>query len=141
MKISQEYSGNFLKAADLPQPRVLTIQSVTKESVGENEQKLVARFAGEPQGLVLNKTNAMTIAGWYGDDTAGWPGRQVELYATQTNFGGRMVPCIRVRQPAAVEQATSQPAPQPTQQPVPQSSPQQVAEQPQPPFQAPPVDV
>lgn len=141
MKVSQEFSGNFLKAADLHQPRVLTIQAVTKETVGESEQKLVARFAGEPQGLVLNKTNALTIAQWYGDDTAGWPGRQVELYATQTNFGGRMVPCIRVRQPqqqAAVQQAAPQ-------LPVPQSVPQQVAQQqpvqPQPPFQAPPVDV
>lgn len=125
VKVSEQFSGNYFKAADLPNPKVLTIQAVSQVEL-EGDKKIAIQFAGEQLQLIANKTNALTIAGFYGDDTVTWPGKQVELYSTQTNFAGRMVPCIRVRQPAAVEQA-------------PWDGPQQPPVQPQPPVQQQPI--
>jgi hypothetical protein len=33
----------------------------------------------------------------YGNDTAKWVGKPIAIYATQTQFGGDTVECIRVR--------------------------------------------
>jgi len=126
MKISEAFSGSYLKAADLPQPRVLVVQSITKETIGEERSsKPVLRFIGEQRGLVLNKVNAMEIAGWYGDDTQAWIGQPVELFSTTTFFSGRQVPCIRVRRPAVQYQQAVQQAPHMLVQPV-QQQPQQL---------------
>ena len=130
MRISEAFAGNFLKAADLPQPKVCTMQTVVQEMVGEEKQaKLVLRFHGEQRGLVLNKVNSIEIAGWYGDDTAAWAGQPVELFSTTTFFSGRQVPCIRVRRPA-MQQPMQYPVPAPAPQYMP--APQQMqAPQPQ----------
>lgn len=108
MRISEEFSGSFLKASDLPQPKVFTISGCEKAKLPEGDTKPALRFSGCSQQLVLNKTNAVCLAEWFGDSTEQWTGRQVELYATQTHFGGRMVPCIRVRLP---QQPQQQPMP------------------------------
>jgi hypothetical protein len=41
------------------------------------------------------------LAQAYGDDSDAWPGRVVAVYATTTQFGGKLVPCVRLRIPAA----------------------------------------
>jgi hypothetical protein len=113
MKISEAFSGSYLKAADLPTPRTLVISAVVTETIGEEKStKPVVRFHGEQRGLVLNKVNGMELAGWYGDDTTAWAGQSVELYSTTTFFSGRQVPCIRVRRPAVQYQQPVQQAPQ-----------------------------
>ncbi|MCA9190595.1 MAG: hypothetical protein KDB03_02490 [Planctomycetales bacterium] len=112
MKISQQFAGSYLKAADLPQPRVFAVQSVVMGKMPEGDEKPVLNFAGSDQALVLNKTNATILAELWGDETTAWHGQLVELYATTTSFGGRMVPCIRVRA-AQVQTAARQPAPVP----------------------------
>jgi hypothetical protein len=136
MKISEQFAGSYFKAQDLPQPRVLTIQDCTQAKMPEGETKPALRFVGESQQLILNKTNAFCLAEWFGDDTNGWNGRQIELHATTTSFGGRMVPAIRVRLPQQqyqqpVQQRPYQPAPVPMQpqyqQPVAQPAPQRPA--------------
>lgn len=133
MKISEAFAGNYLKAADLPAPKVFTMQTVTQETLGEDkETKPFIKFHGEQRGLVLNKVNALEIVGMYGDETSNWPGHQVELYATQTFFSGRQVPCIRVRRPA--------PQPVPTVAPVLQQQCVHTPPVPQPVVQAPVVD-
>lgn len=50
-----------------------------------------------PLPLALNKTNAKTIAGLYGNDPRKWVGRLVALYPTTTEVGGRTEDCIRIR--------------------------------------------
>jgi hypothetical protein len=141
MKISEAFSGNYLKAADLPQPRVLVVQSITLETIGEDRTtKPVLRFIGEQRGLVLNKSNGMAIGEWYGDDTQGWIGQPVEVFSTTTFFSGRQVPCIRVRRPAVQYQPQPvQQAPQLLVQPVHQQSVQQQPQQLQQPVAIPPV--
>jgi hypothetical protein len=130
MRISEAFSGNYLKATDLSTPRVMSMVTVTVETIGEEKSsKPVLRFHGEQRGLVLNKVNSIEIAGWYGDDTAAWVGQPVELYSTTTFFSGRQVPCIRVRRPA-MQQPMQYPAPAPVQPYMPAQQPMQ-APQPQ----------
>jgi hypothetical protein len=146
MKMSEQFAGSFLKAADLPQPKVFTIAGCETATMPDGTTKPALKFAGEQQQLVLNKTNAFCLMELFGDDTNGWLNRQVELYSTTTSFSGRMVPAIRVRQapqwqpPVQQQQVPQQQVPQ---QPVPQQPAQQFAVQPvpqQPPQAAPPAD-
>lgn len=98
MDINQCFPSNWLEAADFPDEQVLTIEEVTLEEVGdEKEERPVAWFKGVDKGLILNKTNAGTIADMYGTETDDWAGQKVTLYATETQFGKKMVPCVRIR--------------------------------------------
>lgn len=142
MKISEQFAGSYLKAQDLPQPRVMTITGCHQATMPDGTSKPALSFQNEQQQLIMNKTNAFCLAEWFGDDTTAWTGRQIELYATTTSFSGRMVPAIRVRlpqQPMQYQQPVQQvPAPQPVQQqsvPQPQQTypaPQQQVPAPQP---------
>ena len=158
MKMSEQFAGNYFKATDLPQPRILTIETVLQAKMPEGDTKPALRFVGESQQLVLNKTNAFICVEMFGDESIAWQGRQVELYSTQTSFSGRMVPCIRVRPPQQpVQQPVYQtppvpplmqarPVPQPVPplmqppQPHPMVQQQAVAPHPQQPMAAPPAD-
>ena len=86
---------------------------------GKAETKVVLSFNGAAKTLVVNKTNAESIANVYGKELEDWPGKPVTLFATQTSFGGKMVPCIRV----TIPQQPPQDAPQaaaPTPPPAPE---------------------
>ena len=122
MKISSAFPSKYLKAADLPEGRdvFVKIDDVQMEVMEQqSEEKPVCYFIDKQKGLVLNSTNATAIANAFGDDTETWHGRTIALFATTTNFGGRVVPCIRVRVPRP---AAAQPAPAPVPQPEPQET-------------------
>lgn len=97
---------------------------------GRKTKKPVVYFRGKEKGFALNKTNAKAIAGMYGNDTSKWIGQPIAIYATQTQFGGDTVECIRVRPtppkanrrgPAAKPDAPAPKAPpEPEQSPEPQ---------------------
>ena len=92
--------SRFFRAEDLKQEKVLAIKSVTEEPVGADQQKkLVVWFTNDPKGLVLNRTNNRTIRGAYGDNTAGWVGKLIVLFPTQTDFRDNLVGALRVRIP------------------------------------------
>jgi len=97
-KVSDVYGGQYLKASMIGDDTFrMEIKSVTEEEIGqEQERKLVVYFRGTDKGLVLNATNANTLAENYGDDTDGWVGKVVKLYTTWTEFGGRRVKGLRV---------------------------------------------
>jgi len=105
MKIATAFPSKYLKSADLNGNEVAcTISRVEVENVGgqgDEEEKPVLYLAGKTKGVVLNRTNAMTIASKYGDDTDAWANRPIVIYPDQTMFQGRMVDCIRMRVPAA----------------------------------------
>ena len=69
------------------------------EPVGQKrEMKAVLYFVGKDKGLVLNKTNANKITELSGSGiTEEWHGVKVRLYATETQFGGDTVDCIRIK--------------------------------------------
>jgi hypothetical protein len=95
------FGSRFFKAEDFPAPRLLRITEVATAMVGfPPEEKLVVSFHGEEQLLILNKTNGAAIAEIANStDLDTWENSQVVLFATSTDFGGKTVPCIRVRGP------------------------------------------
>jgi hypothetical protein len=98
--IGDAFPSKYLRPKDLGTAApVVTIAAVRLERVGQRQiQKPVCYFVGKTKGLILNKTNATTIAQLLGTpQTEAWAGRQVRLYATDTTFGKDTVPCIRVK--------------------------------------------
>ena len=53
--------------------------------------------AAVPLPLLLNKTNAKTIAQLYGKRPSDWVGRWITLYPSTTDVGGETLDCIRIR--------------------------------------------
>ena len=111
MKISQLFPSKYVKAADLNGKTVtLTIAKLVVEELGhgtEKERKPVLYFQKATKGLVLNRTNAMTIAGLYGDESDDWEGKRISIYPTRIRAFGSMQDTIRVR-----EEIPAQPRPQ-----------------------------
>jgi hypothetical protein len=101
MKISAAFPSKYLRAADLDGRQVtVEIAHVELEEVGTGEEpKPVLYFQGKAKGVVLNKTNANTIASAYGDDTESWAGQHVTLFSAHVDFQGRSVEAIRVKIP------------------------------------------
>jgi hypothetical protein len=100
MNINTAFPSKYLKGAEMEGDTVYTIDSVTIENVGSSdkpEAKPVVMFRETEKGLVLNKTNANTIAGLYGPDTDGWAGKPITLFATEVDFQGQQTLAIRVR--------------------------------------------
>ena len=104
MNIDNAFPSNYLKASDLgdAQP-VVTIDRIEVEAVGrDKEMKPVIYFKGKEKGFVLNKTNGRKIAELTGSkDTDDWSGCRIKIYATETEFGGETVECIRVKAASA----------------------------------------
>ena len=101
MKISSAFPSNYIKASDLGgKPWPLTIRTCVMEDLGQGndrERKPILYFTKGTKGLVLNKTNANTISDAYGDDTASWQGKPVEVFPTEVEFKGKLVDGIRLR--------------------------------------------
>ena len=129
MKISGAFPSKYLKAADLGNRSVtVTIDKCLIENVGSEsgseEHKPVLYFRGKEKGLVLNKTNAESIAYVYGDETEAWAGKAVEMFTMMVSFQGRMTPGIRIRAQEGQwvpDGAQQQPQSQPIQAPAPGS--------------------
>jgi hypothetical protein len=114
MNIDSAFPSSYLKASDLGQNQpVVTIDRVEVEPVGrDKEMKPIIYFTGKEKGLVLNKTNSRKIADLTGSkDTDDWSGCQIRLYATETEFAGETVECIRVKAAGKVEVAKPKPEP------------------------------
>ena len=98
-RISELFPSRFLKAPDLKGRAVpAKIDKVETELLGEKE-KAVLSFENKQKKLVLNKTNANTLAVAYGDDTDRWPGKPVVLRPTMVDMRGVPTPSIRVEVP------------------------------------------
>jgi len=105
--------SRFLTADDLSGgERKFKIKDVTVEEVGGKE-KLVAWFTNHKKGFVVNKLNNRVLRAAFGDDTARWKDRIIVLFSTLVQFGGRMVPGLRVRIPPP-KQASTTPVSSPT---------------------------
>lgn len=112
MKIGDAFPSQYLKTPDLDGHRALvTIAKVVMEEIAEGERKPVVYFRGKEKGLVLNKTNANSIADIARtDETDRWTGVSIVLYPDKTDFQGKRVGCIRV-DPPRVQQTTTTPTP------------------------------
>jgi len=96
--------SNYLKAASLEGKDVsVRISGVSEEEFEGNngkELKWVLHFAGTSKGLVLNKTNAGSIATLYGPITDEWPNKVIVLYPTRVMAFGSETDAIRIRENA-----------------------------------------
>jgi hypothetical protein len=116
MKIGSAFPSEFLKASDLDDsPVAATIKGIKMAEVGrDKDKKPIVYFEGKEKGLVLNKTNGKTIAKIANsEETDDWTGVKIILYPTETEFGGEMVDCIRVRAPKPAGSPLRKPAPPP----------------------------
>jgi hypothetical protein len=122
MLISEQYPSRFLKAPD-PKGRATSVKimSVETEDLGQGE-KPVMYFEGKQKALVLNKSNATTIARAHGDDTDGWRGKTVILRPTTVDVRGVPTPSIRVEIPGRLAANLRVPGPDETP-PVPNAMP------------------
>jgi hypothetical protein len=99
MKVSQVFSGDYLKATDLDGREPTVVIATVEVKQFDDGNKLLIMFQGKKKGLVANKTNANRIAMLYGDDTDGWIGKEVVLYTDIVDFQGKPTEAIRVRGP------------------------------------------
>jgi hypothetical protein len=135
------FDSNCLRVWHLQgKPRTFRVVKVTaftseigngnKREIRKQPKLMLETRGGEPISLplLLNKTNAKTIAQLYGNKPALWAGKLITLYPTQTEMAGDTVDCIRVRNSVpnaaqndlasrgrrAAGQSTPPPAPAPT---------------------------
>ena len=98
MNINDLFPSKYLRAADVANPRVVTICNVTREEIGDDKQnKPVLYFFEDSRGMVLNKTNGQIIAHTLGEETEHWLQKKIELRSEPVSFQGRIVDSIRVR--------------------------------------------
>lgn len=101
VRISELVPGRFLECLDvgdsLGDVRELTIDKV---SVGEidGEQKAFVHFKETSKPMVLNRTNAKTLASLLGGECDNWSKKKIRLVRSETSFGGKVVSCIRVKE-------------------------------------------
>ena len=110
---NEAFPSRFFKAADITEEGLpLKIAKVEQEKVGpDQELKWVLYFKGHDKQLVLNGTNwDLIAAALREEDSDNWIGKTIELYPTQTQFGKKMVDCIRVRRFRPAPAASARPA-------------------------------
>lgn len=99
--VNELFKGKFLNAKDLDdEDMIVTIKRIVEEEVGQGDQKedkWIVYFKGMEKGLVLNKTNANTLASLLGDETDDWIGKQVTLCVMDVEFKGKMMPGLRFK--------------------------------------------
>jgi hypothetical protein len=117
VNVNDAFPSNYIKASDLGDKKVaVVIDRVEMETLGRGrdaETKPVVYFENKQKGLVLNKTNAKRIIEIVGSaESDEWSGHTVVLYATETEFGGDTVSCVRILAPPKARQTTpTKPAP------------------------------
>ncbi len=127
------YPTRYFRASDLPDgwSLVAQVEMCRREEFpgkrdGETADKLVCYFHGHKSGLVVGPVVWEQIAGvmagngvdaFNADDYDYWPGHWLELFRDRTQFGGKTVPCVRVKKPSAIPspkaKAKKKPEPKP----------------------------
>jgi hypothetical protein len=96
VNINDAFPSNWLKASDITADLAVTITAIEEEII-EDDECVIVQFKETKKGLVLNKTNASSIAKLHGDETDYWIGKRITLIAEECDFKGKRTPCIRVR--------------------------------------------
>lgn len=114
------FHSDYVGSWELPKGKDIVV-TITRVEAGElnrpgsRDKKLapILHFDGKKKGMVLNKTNALTIETIYGPETDDWIGKRIAIYCTTTQFGRQTVDCIRVRDRVPSSSAKKQPQPIP----------------------------
>lgn len=103
MNIFSSAMFEYLSAEMLPadgRPISLTIKNVEEMKISGprgDEMKVTISFVERPKRLILNKTNARTIAGALGPETDNWRGATLALGVEAVKVGRNTLPSIRVK--------------------------------------------
>lgn len=112
------FPSKYLKWQDLPGGKdfAVTISAVSVDTLqmkgGVKEARPLVSFAGATKKLVMNKTNAATIAALYGNEMTTWIGKRITLFKGKDRFGRDMVDCIRIRPKAPSSTGVMEPPPE-----------------------------
>ena len=107
MKVELLFPSRYFKCVDLDGKQLtLTIEAVTVEDLqmagGKKERKPVVYFRERAdKSLVLNKTNAMSIAAMHGNETDAWAGKTIVLIPAKDKMAGKIVDCVRIAEGAS----------------------------------------
>jgi hypothetical protein len=106
--LNDAFPSKYLKATDLAEPAIATIKLAELERIkgfdGKEQPKVVLYFAKKLKPLPLNRTNFESVGDICGSyDSDDFPGTKIELYATKTSMNGKVMDCVRIRPPGAVE--------------------------------------
>jgi len=97
MNINEAFPSAYINAAALNgQKHTVEIEGFAKEEMPDGLEKPVVRFKDKTAGLILNRTNANTLAALFGDETEAWTGKSIELRTEKVSFKGEMRDGIRV---------------------------------------------
>lgn len=94
--------GTYLKGDDLVDCDDLdvTISGTEVKVFDDGSKKIILSFEEVDRKLVVNRTNALMIAEVAGGRNPDkWIGKQISLYSTKVEFGGKLTNGIRVRPP------------------------------------------
>jgi hypothetical protein len=87
------YGSKYLAATDLKKPVTATIELAERAEFakpGETAKKKVVLYVkGGKKGIVVNKTNALSLAQDFGKDPDGWVGQRIIIRAERTTFAGK----------------------------------------------------
>jgi hypothetical protein len=94
------YGSNYLAATDLKKSITSVIEQVHQEDFarqGERRKiKAVLHVRGIKKPIVVNKTNAITLATKFGKDFDEWIDQRIVIKAEDTTFGGRPTKGLRL---------------------------------------------
>ena len=94
------YGTRFLSAAEVKKPVTAIIERIDEESFarpGEaTRTKKVLYVHGGKKGIVLNKTNANSLASAFGKTFPAWVGQRVTIKAEPTTFAGKTTMGLRL---------------------------------------------
>lgn len=96
------FKGAYITAIELagkkPTMTIKTVQleKLLDEKTSTEKDKGIVRFTEIDRGWVLCKTNAICLAAMFGEDTRGWHGKRVTLFATEVSVGKTKALGIRI---------------------------------------------
>ena len=103
MLFNEMFPSPWLKADDIGDGLNLTIKQISTEQVGkEKEVKPVIHWQEDYKSMILNKTNGKSIASMYGDDSADWIGKTIDLYQTAVEVASETYQVVRVKPPQEI---------------------------------------
>ena len=106
----RDYIGHFdLDGKDVTVKISKVVAGELTAMGGRKSKKPIIYFTGKEKGMIVNKTNAKTIAALYGNLTEKWVGQRITLYVSSTRNpdGTGDVECIRIRPNAPAEKTAS----------------------------------
>ena len=116
--VASEWLSGLDLAGKTVNVMIATVDEVTvpEPRTGREVRKVAVTFAGAKKRLLLNATNAKSLAKLFGPETDAWSGRGVALRAENVTAFGQSYCVVRVAGAATVKlhkPAETQPAPAP----------------------------